>query len=121
MVDAVRVVDAGKNTPVIAVIGDMKIASVGLAVIMHNVTAHVVHSACSKLIFDMLGDLYYVFGNFLRLGKNKVIDALEDIFPLAVFDKRLGKIGIVYISSADAIDLVDSALQPKFLYYLFKQ
>ena len=99
----------------------MEIASVGLAVIVHNVTADICDTAHSELVFDMLGHLYHVFGNLLRLGENEMVDALEDIFPFAVFDKRLRKIGIVYVSATDTVDLVYTSLKTEFLDHRFEK
>ena len=68
-----------------------------------------------KVIFDMLGNLYYVFGYPLRFGKHEMVDTLKDVFPLAVFDECLCKIGIVYVSATDAVDLIYTSLKTEFI------
>ena len=98
----------------------MEKASVGLAVIMHYTAADIRRTAFFKLFFDMLGNLAYVFGDPLRLGENEMVYALDDIFPYSVFDNGLGKVGIVYVSSADAGYFAYITLEAKFLYYRFR-
>lgn len=103
-INADSVVNAGKHTPIVAVIGDMEIASVALAVIAHYTAADIVITGLTELFFNVVGNFADVFCDTVGIGKHLVVDALKDIFLFHSVDNRRNNVCIVDIAGADAGD-----------------